>query len=68
MEMYGNKLVRLLVRTRYIWFHVEEREESSGTKILFIALSMRKFLTRSVGLTQRERTIVSTRLHQNLSS
>ena len=55
--MYG-KSWKYLDYKCYIWLDAEEREEN-GTKIVFIALSMRKLLTRSVQPAQREQTIVS---------
>ena len=44
----------------YIFLDLEELEECNDTKIIFIALSTRKLLTRSVRPTQCEQTIVVT--------
>ena len=41
----------------YTFSDSEEREECNDTKIIFIALSMRKLLTPNVMPTQREKTV-----------
>ena len=43
--------------TCYIFLDLEEREECNDIKIIFIALSMKKLLTRRVRPTQCEQTI-----------
>ena len=56
VEMYGKSWY--VDCKCYMWLDSEEREECNDTKIIFIALSMRKLLMRSVRPTQREQTIV----------
>ena len=53
VEMYGSPVCRYVDYTCYIFFDSEEREECNDTKIIFIALSMRKLLTRNLQPTQR---------------
>ena len=40
------------------WLDATEREECNGTKIIFIAQSMQKLVTRTMWSTQREQTII----------
>ena len=59
-EMYGKSWFTCLQVRRLLVLYMldaEAREESNDTKIVFIALSMQKLLTRSVRPTQHEQTI-----------
>ena len=57
--MYGKSWFALFQGTYTIHarLDVEEQEEYDATKIIFIAVSMRKLLTHSVWPTQCEQTI-----------
>ena len=61
MGKAGSPVCRYVDYTCYI-----EREECNDTKIIFIALSMRKLLTRNVRPTQREQTIDPKTLRREL--
>ena len=58
MGKAGSPVCRYGGSKYYIWLDAEERDESNDTNIVFIALSMRKLLTRSVHPTHCEQTIV----------
>ena len=62
MGKAGSPICRYIDCKCYIWLNSEEQEECIATNIIFILLSMRKLLTRSVRPTQREQTIVHIRL------
>ena len=58
MGKYGSPICRFVDYKCYVWLDAEVQEESNDTKIVFIALGIRKLLTRSVRPTQRKQTIV----------